>query len=45
MIFIVLQKGTPRRMEQDTKHSLIILRRLDSAAKHSDHCVRDLSTI
>jgi hypothetical protein len=38
-------KGTPRRMEQYTKHSLIILRRLDSATMHSDHCVRDLSTI
>ena len=38
-------KGTPRRMEHYTKHSLIILRRLDSAATHSDHCVRDLSTI
>jgi hypothetical protein len=38
-------KGTPRRMEQNTKHYLIILRRLDSAATHSDRCVRDLSTI
>jgi hypothetical protein len=38
-------KGTPRRMEQNTKHSLIILRRLDSTATHSNHCVRDLSTI
>jgi hypothetical protein len=38
-------KGTPRRMEQNTKHSLNILRRLDSVATHSDHCVRDLSTI
>jgi hypothetical protein len=37
-------KGTPRHMEQYTKHSLVILRRLDSAATHSDHCVRDLST-
>jgi hypothetical protein len=27
-------KGTPRRMEQNTKHSLIILRRLDSATTH-----------
>jgi hypothetical protein len=38
-------KGTPRRMEQDTKHSLIILRHLDSTATHSDCCIRDLSTI
>jgi hypothetical protein len=38
-------KGTPRRMQQNTKHSLVILRRLDSAAMHSDHCVRYLSTI
>jgi hypothetical protein len=38
-------QGTPRRMEQHTKHSLIILRRLDSTATHSDRCVRDLSTI
>jgi hypothetical protein len=38
-------KGTPRRMEQNTKDSLIILRRLDSAATHSDRCVRDLRNI
>jgi hypothetical protein len=38
-------KGTPKRMEHYTKHSLIILRRLDFAATHSDRCVRDLSTI
>jgi hypothetical protein len=38
-------KGIPRRMEQYTKHSLIILRCLDSTTTHSDHCVRDLSTI
>jgi hypothetical protein len=38
-------KGNPRRMEHNTKHYLIILRRLDSAATHSDHCVRDLSTV
>jgi hypothetical protein len=37
-------KGTPRRMEQNTKHSLNILRRLDFAATHSDRSVRDLST-
>jgi hypothetical protein len=38
-------KGTPRRMEHNIKHSLIILRRLDFAAMHSYHCVRDLSII
>jgi hypothetical protein len=38
-------KGTPKRMEHNTKDSLIILRRLDSTTTHSDHCVRDLSTI
>jgi hypothetical protein len=37
-------KGTPRRMEQNTKHSLNNLRHLDSAATHLDHCIRDLST-
>jgi hypothetical protein len=37
-------KGTPRRMEQYTKHSLNNLRRLDSTATHLDRCVRDLST-
>jgi hypothetical protein len=37
-------KGTPRRMEQYTKHSLNNLRHLDSAATHLDRCVRDLST-
>jgi hypothetical protein len=30
-------KGTPRRMEQRTKHSLNILRRLDFASTHPDH--------
>jgi hypothetical protein len=30
-------KGTPRRMEHYTKHSLNILRRLDSANMHLDH--------
>jgi hypothetical protein len=29
--------GTPRRMEHNTKHSLSILRRLDSANTHLDH--------
>jgi hypothetical protein len=37
-------KGTPRRMEHNTKHSLNNLRHLDSAATHLDRCVRDLST-
>jgi hypothetical protein len=36
-------KGTPRRMDHDTKHSLNNLRHLDSAATHLDRCVRDLS--
>jgi hypothetical protein len=31
-------KGTPRRMEHNTKPSLNILRRLDSASTHLDHC-------
>jgi hypothetical protein len=31
-------KGTPRRMEQDTKPTLNILRRLDSVSTHLDHC-------
>jgi hypothetical protein len=38
-------KGTPRRMEQETKHSLNILRHLDSASTHLDHCVSDLSSV
>jgi hypothetical protein len=37
-------KGTPRRMEHNTKHSLNILRRLDSATTHPDLRVWDLST-
>jgi hypothetical protein len=32
-------KGTPRRMEHYTKHSLNVLRRLDSATTQSDHRV------
>jgi hypothetical protein len=36
-------KGTPRRMEQYTKHLLNILRRRDLAFAHLIHCVRDLS--
>jgi hypothetical protein len=31
-------KGTPGRMEQYTKPPLNILRRLDSANTHPDHC-------
>jgi hypothetical protein len=38
-------KGTPRRMEEDTKHSLSILKHPDSAPMHSLHCVSDLSSI
>jgi hypothetical protein len=37
-------KGTPRRMEQYTKHLLNILRRRDLAFMHLIHYVRDLST-
>jgi hypothetical protein len=37
-------KGTPRRMEHNTKPPLNILRCLDSANTHSDHRVWDLST-
>jgi hypothetical protein len=38
-------KGTPRHMEQDTKHSLNILRLPDSAITQSVHSVRDLSIV
>jgi hypothetical protein len=38
-------KGTPRRMEELPKHSLSILRHLDSASAHLLCCVRDLSSI
>jgi hypothetical protein len=38
-------KGTPRRMEDNTKHSLSILKHPDSAPTHSLHCVSDLSSI
>jgi hypothetical protein len=31
-------KGTPRHMEQNTKPLLNILRRLDSASTHPNHC-------
>jgi hypothetical protein len=37
-------KGTPRRMEQYTKHLLNILRRRDLAFAHLIHFVRDSST-
>jgi hypothetical protein len=37
-------KGTPRRMEHNTKPPLNILRCLDSASTHLDHCDWDLST-
>jgi hypothetical protein len=37
-------KGTPRSMEHNTKPPLNILRRLDSASTHPDHCDWDLST-
>jgi hypothetical protein len=37
-------KGTPRGMEHNTKPPLNILRRLDSANMHPDHCDWDLST-
>jgi hypothetical protein len=33
------RKGTPRRMEQYTKPPLNILRCLDTASTHPDHCV------
>jgi hypothetical protein len=32
-------KGTPRHMEHNAKPPLNILRRLDSASTHPDHCV------
>jgi hypothetical protein len=38
-------KGTPRRMEESSKHSLSILKHPDSAPAHSLHCVSDLSSI
>jgi hypothetical protein len=31
-------KGSPRRIEQNTKPPLNILRRLDSVSTHQDHC-------
>jgi hypothetical protein len=38
-------KGTPRRMEEVTKHSLSILMHPDSVPAHSLRCVRDLRSI
>jgi hypothetical protein len=38
-------KETPRRMEENTKHSLSILRHPDSAPTHLICCVSDLSSI
>jgi hypothetical protein len=38
-------KGTPKRMKESLKLSLIILRHPDSAPAHSLCCVRDLSSI
>jgi hypothetical protein len=38
-------KGTPRRMEEDTKHSLSIQKHPDSALAHSLHSVSDLGSI
>jgi hypothetical protein len=38
-------KGTPRRMEEQPKHSLSILRLQDSNSTHSILCVSDLSSI
>jgi hypothetical protein len=38
-------KGTPRRIEQYTKHSLSIVRLLDSASTHLIDCVSDLSSV
>jgi hypothetical protein len=38
-------KGTPRRMEESTKHSLSILKHPDSAATHLILYVSDLSFI
>jgi hypothetical protein len=38
-------KGTPRRMEQNTKPSLSILRLPDSASTHLIDCVSDLRSV
>jgi hypothetical protein len=37
-------KGTPRRMEEPTKHSLIISKHQDSILAHLIHCDSDLSS-
>jgi hypothetical protein len=42
--FLGAIKGTPRRMEQYTRHLLNILRHLDSPSTHLILCVWDLST-
>jgi hypothetical protein len=42
---LVAIKGTPRRMEESSKHSLNILKHPDSAPTHSLRCVSDLSSI
>jgi hypothetical protein len=38
-------KGTPRRMEESTKHSLSILKHPDSTSVHSLHCASDLGFV
>jgi hypothetical protein len=38
-------KGTPRRMEESTKHSLSILRLSHSTSVHLIDCVSDLSSV
>jgi hypothetical protein len=38
-------KETPRRIEENTKHSLSILKHPDFAPAHSLHCVSDLGSI
>jgi hypothetical protein len=38
-------KGTPRRMEETSKHSLSILRLSHSATAHLIDCVSDLSSV
>jgi hypothetical protein len=38
-------KGAPRRMEENTQHSLSILRHPDSGSTHLIHSVSDLSSL
>jgi hypothetical protein len=38
-------KGTPRRMEETTKHSLSTQKHPDFTPAHSLHCISDLSSI